>query len=425
MFNVNLRKLVITAVGFLVLTSLIACSTDGDNGEDNGQVTLTVWSTSDQLELFVAGFEAQNPDITVDLQVLPNDGYLTRLLTTLNSGQNAPDVFTAESDYVRRLVNTTFMADLSEAPFNFDNEEAGLWEYVVDIGTDLNGVIRALSWQASPGGIIYRTDLAERYLGVSSPEEMSALLTSTQGMLEVAARLRENDIVMFASWEDLFNMEFSNRESGWVVDNTLVIDENMEIFMETARTIVTNGYSLNVSPWDAEWIAAVNADNVFSYVLPTWGYQFVVRANADATIGDWGLAETPHPYVRGGTWLGIYAESENQEAAWRFMEYVTINQEAQIAFSEETGEYMSVRAVGEFFAAGEGEEVLGGQNAQAFYNHQMSKGIPALMTAYDGPINDAFLAATRLYVQGTMTREEALESFRLDVRTAFPDLVVE
>ena len=42
------------------------------------------------------------------------------------------------------------------------------------MGTDQNGVLKGASWQAAAGGYCYRTDLAEQYLGVTTPEEMQA-----------------------------------------------------------------------------------------------------------------------------------------------------------------------------------------------------------------------------------------------------------
>ena len=90
-------------------------------------------------------------------------------------------------------------------------------------------------------------------------------------------------------------------------------------FMDMAKTISDNGYDLNVDPWAPEWSAAVESDDTFCYVLPTWGYQFVVKPAADKTKGQWGLCQGPVPYVKGGTWLGIYKDSPNKDLAWAFI----------------------------------------------------------------------------------------------------------
>ena len=48
-----------------------------------------------------------------------------------------------------------------------------------------------------------------------------------------------------------------------------------------------------------------------------------------------------------------------------------------------------------------------------------------LMTAYDGTINTAFLAATKSYATVVMTKDEAIAQFKADVANAYPELVIE
>lgn len=392
-------------------------------GNESLSGTLEVWSSGEELGRFVEGFNALYPDVTVNITVVPNADFIAKLTPTLAGGQGAPDIFTGESDYVKYLVESGFWDDLGAAPYNADTKD--VWEYVASVGTDSNGVLRALSWQASPGSVMYRRDMARDVLGTDVPEEVAAMLSSNEAMLEVAAKLKEQGIKMFASWQDIFNMQFSNRSEPWVVDNKLVIDESMLSFMDMAKTIAENGYDLGVDPWAPEWSAAVESDDTFCYVLPSWGYQFVVKPAADTTKGEWAMCQGAVPYVKGGTWLGIYKDSPNKDLAWAFLQYCCLNSEAQQAYGAEYGEYVSLKSADEILAAGEGEEVLGGQNPFAFYNDQMEK-IPAdLMTSYDGTINNAFLSAAKDYATGVKSRDEALASFKADVVNAYPEIVTE
>jgi len=427
-----MKKKWIAIILILVTAFSAGCSSKGNDGKTSGgntggseMTTLNIWSSGDELERYVEGFNKQYPNIKVNITVVPNDDFLAKIGPTLSSGKDAPDLFTGESNYVKYLLKTDYWDDLSQAPYNFDNTKAGLWDFVVEAGTDQDGKIKALSWQASPGGIIYRSDMAEEYLNVSTSEEFSALISSNEKMLEIAEQLKKNDIKMFASWQDLLNMFFSNRTSPWVVEDQLVIDESIEEFMDMAKTIYENGYDLNVDPWAPEWTAAVESDDVFSYVLPTWGYQFVVKPGADTTSGNWALAETPNSYIKGGTWLGIYKGSDNKEDAWKFLEYVTCNAEAQEDYAKEYGEYMSLKSVDEKLAGEEGDEVLGGQNLYEFYNKEMAKGVKDLMTEYDSAINDSLLSATKTYIRGTFSKEEAIQQIKEDVKSAYPDLTVD
>lgn len=383
---------------------------------------ITIWSCGEELGRFVEGFNTVYPDITVEITVVPNSEFIAKLTPTLASGQDAPDIFTGESDYVKYLVDSPYWDDLSN--YGVDEYTSDVWDYVLSVGTDKTGVVKALSWQASPGSIMYRRDIAQDAFGTDDPAEISALLSSNEKMMEAATTLSDNGIKMFASWQDIFNMQFSNRSKSWVEDDALIIDESMLDFMDMAKTISENGYDLNADPWSGEWFAAVEGNDTFCYVLPTWGYQFVVKPSAVNTVGKWALAQGPVPYVKGGTWLGIYKDSPNKELAWKFLEYVCCNTEAQQAYSQEYGEYVSLKSADTALAEGEGEEVLGGQNLYSFFNDQMSKIPNDLMTPYDGQINNAFLSAVKAYATGAMTKDEAVQTFKDDVATAYPEITI-
>ena len=254
------------------------------------------------------------------------------------------------------------------------------------------------------------------------------MLSSNQAMLDVAKKLKDGSggkIKMFASWQDIFNMQFSNRSSGWVKDKKLVISDSMTEFFDIAKSIVQNGYDLNTDPWSPAWMAAVESDDTFCYVLPTWGYQSVVKPAAKNTKGQWGLAEGPVPYVKGGTWVGIYKSTPKKDLAWKFVEYATCNADGQKEYSKQYGEYVSTISADQDMAKGAGEDTLGGQNLYQFYNSLMEKIPTDCMTQYDQQINSAYLNAVKAYATGKLDKAGALKQFKADVKTAYADLSVD
>lgn len=403
--------------------------TGSDSGETNDQelvAELNIWSSGEELQRFVEGFNEIYPGIKVNITVIPNTEFLSKLTPVLSSGTDVPDIFTGESDYVRYLVNAGVWDDLSGDIYEGSAEKTkDVWDYVKDVGTDDTGALRALSWQTTPGSIIYRRDLAEKVLGVSEPEEVAEYLTSYDKMLETAAKFKENDITMFASWEDVLLMALSYRDHAWVEDGKLVIDPKMVDFLDFVKESNSNGYDLNVSEWAPEWIAGVEGDDVFCYVLPTWGYSFVIKSNANKTMGQWGMCEGPNPYINGGTWLGIYKDSPNKEAAWAFLEYVTLNEESLTEYSKEYGEYVANKSADNALALEAGEENLAGQNLYEFYNGVMEKKPNVTITEYDGQINTAYKAAANAYATGKVSKEDAIEQFKNDVATNYPEIIIE
>ncbi len=414
-----MKKLLATLLALVLMMSLFSVA----SAESTLAGTLEVWSSGEELGRFVEGFNKLYPNVTVNITVVPNSDFVAKLTPTLAGGQGAPDIFTGESDYVKYLVESGYWDDLKGEPYNADTSD--VWDYVASVGTDSTGTLRALSWQASPGSVMYRRDIALSVLGTDDPEAVGAMLSSNEAMLDVAAKLQASGVKMFASWQDIMNMQFSNRTEPWVVNGKLIIADSMIEYMDMAKTCVENGYDLGVDPWAPEWTAAVESDDTFCYVLPSWGYQFVVKPGADTTKGKWAMCQGPVPYVKGGTWLGIYKDSPNKELAWAFLSYCCLNSDAQQAYAAEYGEFVSLKSADEALAAGEGEEVLNGQNLFAFYNDQMAK-LPAdLMTAYDGTLNNAFLAVVKAYATGEMSKDDAIQMFKDDALNAYPELVIE
>lgn len=76
------------------------------------------------------------------------------------------DLLLVEADWARRyLDNDEVTAPLSDIGLK-EEDFSDLYEYTLEVGKDKNGVLKGVAWQAAPGGYAYRTDLAEKYLGV-------------------------------------------------------------------------------------------------------------------------------------------------------------------------------------------------------------------------------------------------------------------
>ena len=124
-------------------TESTAASSEAAAEETAGNLsgTLEVWSSGEELGRFVEGFNKEYPDVTVNITVVPNADFLTKLTPTLASGQGAPDIFTGESDYVKYLVNSGYWDDLNQEPYNVGQYKDDIWEYVLNVGTDDSGAV--------------------------------------------------------------------------------------------------------------------------------------------------------------------------------------------------------------------------------------------------------------------------------------------
>ena len=91
------------------------------------------------------------------------------------------------------------------------------------------------------------------------------------------------------------------------------------------------------------------------------------------------------------------------------------------------GDFSSMTDVSKQFATtDDGKNAFaGGQNLAKTYNEIIPSITGKLVTKYDETINSKFQADLDLYVTGEKTKEEFLQQFKADVKTAFPDITVE
>jgi len=71
------------------------------------------------------------------------------------------------------------------------------------------------------------------------------------------------------------------------------------------------------------------------------------------------------------------------------------------------------------------DPLLAGQNHYLFFANEVPKINGKLLAKYDLDIRGFFMGAISNYVEGRITRQEAVEQFKADVKNAFPDVEVD
>lgn len=437
-------------IGTASLLLLAACGDSGQEGsgtdtasdvtedEDvetetygSGEQVLEVWSFTDEINTMVEEyFIPANPDLDYQIEIvnIPTEEFETKL-DPIISTDDAPDVILLEQNFAKKYVESGLLADFS-AFNNIMEGSEDTYDYVKGIGTNQDGVFNATAWQAAPGAFFYRQSMAEEYLGVSTPEELQAKISDWDGFIETARELKEasnGEKYMIASTgADLRFPYLGSRETGWVVDNELVIDEKVNEMLETARLMVEEGLTLDVEAEGEEYFAGMNSDEIFGYTLPTWGLHFWLKPNAENTAGDWRMVQGPATYFRGGTWIGMLDNSDMKEAASELITFVGTSDEFLTQWAEDTGDVVSNEAVVESIKDDYSDEFLGGQNHYAAFADMVNDINTDIITEYDQQINSLFLDfALTPYSKGEVELEEALDSFKQQVQNSYPDLVVE
>jgi multiple sugar transport system substrate-binding protein len=393
-----------------------------------GKVKLSLWSYTDELQIVIDRFEEENPGISVDLKKIPYEEYLDKLKPVLRSGSNAPDLFLGEYSHVVELVETRFWDDLSSWPYKADVSD--MYPFTVEAGTDSKGKLRALSWQAAPGGFFYRRSLAKKYLGTDDPDKVGGMLSTPDRFLETARKLKHKSdgaVKIIAGYADYQHYPFAARTKPFAAGGVLAVEQPVSDYFDLAKTMHDERLTADIATWSPPWFDEMKKKDsgVFGYILPWWGLHYVITPNARDTMGDWGLCEGPAVYFWGGTWVGIYRYSTHKELAWQFVRFMTLDRDSQKWWAIETGDFVSSKTVVDRIKGDFSAKLLDGQNHYEFYARLVNKIDGSLLKQYELDIRNFLMGAIRDYVQGKLTKERAIKQFKEDVQNAFPDIEVE
>lgn len=389
--------------------------------------TLEVWGWTTDPQYQIEAFEKAYPNVTVNYTMIGTD-YDTKMQTIVDNRTEGPDVFYADVKTVKNYIESDAWETLTDAPYNIDVSDSE--DYTVKIASDSEGNVKALSYQATPGGFWYKRDLAKKYLGTDDPDEISEMLSTTEGMLDVAEKLKEGsngETHMFASYKDLWQFaNYGMRSVAWVDGNKFQMDDYIPEFFDLAKTVRDNDYDAKIDTWSEAWYASCADDSVFGYAEPTWGLQYVIQTGAPDSEGNWGIASMPAAYFNGGSYLGIYQESQNKELAAEYVKFVCTNKDFLTQYANDKGDYTSLKSVNKEIAdSGYEESWCAGQNTFKFFSDQMDKINTDIVTKYDDTIGNLMLNNVDLYLNGQLDKDAAIAQFKDDVASNYRRLDVE
>ena len=348
------------------------------------------------------------------------------------------DVYFCEADWALKYINDdTKTAPLEQLGFTDDNF-ADIYAYTDEIGKDSNGVRKGVSWQAAAGGFAYRTDLAEQYLGVKTPEEMQAKIGNWEDFVKTAEDIAEQSggkTALADTLGGMWQVFAAGRTNPWVVDNALEVDASCEEFANYAKRLWDCGGVTKNPQWDASWYASGQDDSAMGFFVSTWGFGDAILAQAaggegGATYGKWNVCQGPAPYFWGGTWIVVNPATDNAEEAQSFIKTFTVDRDQIKEYALSKPEYCNNMVVmQEIVDSGENPNdyvtnLLDGQNYFAVLHENAKKiNLNGLITPYDATIKSDFIETVQSeYLESGASWEDTQIAFMKKVASDIPDL---
>ncbi|MBQ8639855.1 MAG: hypothetical protein IJ468_11880 [Lachnospiraceae bacterium] len=413
-------------------------------GDASSEDAFVVWGWNDDIKKILDGpFAEAYPDLyerIVFVNTGGSDYYQSKLDPVLDDPSNElyPDMMGLEVDYVQKYVNNAdWIAAVADLGIT-EEDMASMYQYNIDLGSDWDGNVRAMFWQATPGCIQVRADLAEKYLGTTDPAELAEMFSSYEKIIETATAVNEaseGKCKLFSGYDELKRMLTNSREVGFYDENDVItLDENIEQYMELAKQMYDADLTYNTAQWSADWTANMNGDGIetnaaIAYMgCPWFTYWCLQPTWQENTI----LVPTPEQCYWGGTGLAATANCSDTEMAATIMKFITTDVDGMVAINAMNSDFVNnteaLSKIVESGASADGNGYLyadAGQNFIEFFL-PLADGIDAsTVTAEDQQILSMLDTQVQAYVTGEKDLETAIADLKAAIHDTFDYLTVE
>lgn len=395
------------------------------NTELSGEITQWVWG--DYEIRGAADFNKYYPNIKVNYVSIPSDEYEQKILTTVATGGELPDVINIESAARGQISNMDILERLDAEPYNLKVDD--MLPIGIPLVTNTKGEIVSVQVDNCVGGYAYDRNLAKKYFGTDDPEEMEKMFQTLDDYVEKSKIVGESgEDYMFASVDDAYSaVSPLFADEAFVTDGKLTMDNSVLPTYEFIEKLVANKAVGPYVEWTPAWYTSFASNHVVFYQAPAWFISFMMKPNDPDSVGKWGFITPPGGgFSNGGTSYGIPkgAKEENKELAWTYINWLTMSQEgAESFYKAHATPTLYAPAYDTDLYAGEPDPYFGGQNVTAkimeISQNVNTKARP--VTTYDLTIKDSNAQSMR-YLELGVSAAEAYARLKAEVLDLAPDL---
>ena len=158
-------------------------------GDSSAEDAFVIWGWNDDIKKILDGpFKEAYPDDykrIVFVNTGGSDYYQGKLDPMLDDTSNElyPDLMGLEVDYVQKYVNSDWVKSVADLGITEDDYK-NMYKYDLDLGTDADGNVRALFWQATPDAIrfvqIWQRNILEQQIRQLSQRNLKIWIQSLQ-----------------------------------------------------------------------------------------------------------------------------------------------------------------------------------------------------------------------------------------------------
>ena len=423
----------------------------GDAAASNEGKVINVYSFNDELRTRITAVYPEVVDTSDDGTtsslkdgteihwiINPNqDGvYQDKLDEALNNQLTAADddkvdIFAAEIDYVVKYTDADIDAamPLEALGINPETDLADQFDFTKTVASDQNGVMRASTWQACPGVLVYRRDIANEVFGTDDPEVIGEKTKDWDAMKATAEELKAKGYYAFSCYTDTFRTYSNNISEPWVApgETTIKVDQKIIDWVTDSKEWKDAGYfdPAVKGQWNADWFTAMSSSSkVFAFLFPAWGIDTQLKPNWDGENGAWAVTNAPLSYNWGGTFVLAAEGTDNPGHVKDILLALTADADNLKMISKEYADFTNAKTLMEAAKTDNSfaSDFLGGQNPYTYFTPGADAIEMAPLSAYDQGCVELIQNAFGDYLQGQIDYDKAKQNFETAVRERYPEI---
>lgn len=436
----------VKSIFIITLLALIAsCSGQKESAEQEGKVlNIACWNNEfkERLDKYFVSKGLLPEGVRINwIQVAnENNMYQNMLDELLVRQKDLPadeklDLFLVEADYALKYVNTPYTLDVRNAIGLTDDDLRNQYTYTKDIMTDQHGILKGVSWQACPGGFIYRRSIAKDVLGTDDTETVESAMATWKLFDETAKKAKEKGYFMLSGYDDAFRVFSANVSFPLVQDGRIVIGKPILDWIKQTKEYTDNGYNNKANLWSEESKKGAGPEGkVFGYFAPAWFMDYTLvnaslqfpngpKENGNGTYGDWAICKGPQGFFWGGTWICAVTGTDNKKLIHDIMYTLTCKKDTMEAIAEESGDFTNnIEAMEDLARSNYKNSFLGGQNhIRPYLENALSIRMDSA-SPYDQGIYEKLQQCFAPYFEGYMTEKQAWDYFYREIEALYPQL---
>ena len=381
-------------------------------------------------------------NIKVNWIMVPNEGNeyqnkLDELLVAQKelSPNERLDIFLVEADYALKYSDTPYTLDVKKDIGLTDEDLSSQYKYTQDIMTNSSGALKGVSWQACPGGFIYRRSIARKVLGTDSPDEVQKVLDSWQKFDSLAEKVKEAGFFMLAGPEDSFRVFSDNASTPFVKGNKLTVPQSIKQWIAQSKKYTQLGYNSKARLWSKESFEGAGPEGkVFGYFGPAWFIDYCLmpaslqfpngeHVEGNGTYGDWAFCKGPQAFSWGGTWICAASGTDNKKLIHKIMYTLTCKRDTMASIAKEVGDFTNnEQAMNEVAESDYQNPFLGGQNHIKPFLENAKSIRKECISPYDQGLSEKLHENFWPYFEGNITEKQAWENFYSEIEKLYPNL---